>query len=62
MVSNHETKDMTDLVKMYMYAQKLFNPAVSAKMIRHVHSTLPKTTDYAQKIKRFHPCLRNATN
>ena len=29
--SNSEPKDITDPLKMYMYAQKVFNPAISAK-------------------------------
>ena len=35
-----------------MYVQKLFNPAISSKTVRHVHPTLQKTIDYAQKIER----------
>ena len=35
-----------------MYAQKLFNPAISTKTISLVHSALPKVIDYALKIKR----------
>ena len=35
-----------------MYAQKLFNPAISSKNIRHAHATLQRAIDYAQKIER----------
>ena len=35
-----------------MYAQKLFNPGISSKTIRHVHPTLQKAIGYAQKIER----------
>ena len=31
--------------------QKLFNLAISSKIIRHAHPTLQKSTDYAQKIE-----------
>ena len=36
-VCNHELKDITHPLKIYMYVQKLFNPAISAKTIRHTH-------------------------
>ena len=32
-----------------MFAQKLFNPAISTKTIQHAHPTLEKAIDYAQK-------------
>ena len=39
-VSNHEPKEFTDPVKIYMYVQKLFNPAISSKTIIHAHPTI----------------------
>ena len=51
-VINHEPKDITDPLKIYMYTPKLFNHSVSAKTIRHAHLTLQRPIDYAQKIYR----------
>ena len=39
-----------------MYVWKLLNASISAKTIRHVHLTLQKTMDYAQKIERIPAC------
>ena len=36
---------------MYVYAQKLSNPAISCTTIQCVYPTLHKTTDYANKIE-----------
>ena len=38
--------------KIYMYLQKFFKPAISAKTIWHAHPTLKKAIDNAQKIER----------
>ena len=39
-------------MKICMYAQKLFNPFINAKTIKHMHPALQKTIIYAQKIER----------
>ena len=52
-VSNCESKDIKHPLKICMYAQKLFNPAISTKTIRHVCPTLQNPIDYAQKIKKI---------
>ena len=57
MVSNHKLKDITHPLKMYIHVQRLFNPAISAKTIRHVHPTLQKAIDYAQKFDREFPIV-----
>ena len=44
-----------------MYAQKLFNPAISSKTIWHAHQALQKVKGYAQKIGRVLASRRNST-
>ena len=43
--------------KIYVYAQKLFNPAITTKNTKHIYPTLPKAIDYMQKIDREFPCV-----
>ena len=50
-VTNHEPKGITDPLKLYMCAQKLFNLEISAKTIRNAHP-IHKAMAHAQKIKR----------
>ena len=50
--TNCEPKDITDLLMIYMYVQKLFNPAISSKAILHIYQALQKDINYAQKIVR----------
>ena len=49
--SNCELKDIIDHLQVYMYVHKLFDPAISAKTVRHLHPALQKAIDYAQKIE-----------
>ena len=49
---NHEAKDRTDPVKIYIYVQTLFNPMISSTTVCHTHQTSQKAMDYVQKIKR----------
>ena len=51
-ITNHESKDITDPLKVYVYVQTIFNLAVIAKTIRHEHSAVQKAIDYAQRIER----------
>ena len=49
-VSNCEPNDITDPLKVYMHAQKLFKLAICDKTIIHMNLTLQKAIPYAQKI------------
>ena len=51
-VTNCESKDIIDLLKMYMCTQKLFNLAISSKTIWHAHPTLQTAIHYVQQIER----------
>ena len=50
-----------DPLKIYMYAQKLFNAAVSLKTIQPANPTLQKVIDYALKIKRISACCGHSS-
>ena len=54
-VMNCQPKDVTDLLKNYMYAQKLFNLVISSKTMWCTHPALQKALDYVQKIEREFP-------
>ena len=42
---------MKDPLEIFMYVQKLFNPAISAKPFRHAHPTLHNSIYYSQKLR-----------
>ena len=44
-ITNWKPKDITDPLKIYMYTQKMFNPAISATTTKHAHPTLQKVID-----------------
>ena len=48
---NHESKDITDPLKIHMHVQKLFNLTISTKAIRHAHLTFAEMIDCAQRLK-----------
>ena len=52
MISNGKLNDITDPLKIYMYAQKLCDPATSVETTRHAYPTLQEAIGCAQKIER----------
>ena len=51
-VSHHKPKDISDPLKIYLYSPNLFNPAFSAKAIRHALPTSQKAIDNGLHIER----------
>ena len=60
-VTNNEPEDITDPLKIYMYAQNKFNPAISSKTISHAHPTIQKPYIVHKRLKE-NPCLWKESN
>ena len=52
-VTNCEPKHITDPLKIYMYAQILFSPAISSKTIQHAHLTAESYSQCAEGWEKF---------